>query len=171
MASRFTGTGFERRSPPATALNGIEYNLARALGPALAGIVIAVWGISTVFLLNAASFLGVLFVIRRWKRHSRARTVPSETLTGATAAAIRYVRYSPSLRALLIRSGAVMFFASAFLALLPSVAQRVSGSSLGYGILLGCFGVGAMLGALMMERVRARWPVEIVVSTGILSSV
>ena len=153
--------------PAATALNGIEYNLARALGPALAGIVIAVWGISTVFFLNAASFLGVLFVIRRWKRHSRARTVPSETLTGATAAAIRYVRYSPSLRALLIRSGAVMFFASAFLALLPSVAQRVSGSSLDYGILLGCFGVGAMLGALMMERVRARWPVEIVVSTGI----
>lgn len=111
---------------------------------------------------------GVLFVIGRWKRHSRARTAPTETLSGATAAAFRYVRYSPALRALLIRSGAVMFFASALLALLPSVAHRVSKSPLGYGILLGCFGVGAILGALMMEQVRARWPVEIVVSTGIL---
>jgi predicted MFS family arabinose efflux permease len=154
--------------PAATALNGIEYNLARALGPALAGIVITLAGISTAFFLNAASFLGVLFVIGRWKRHPRARTAPPETLSGATAAAMRYVRYSPALRALLIRSGAVMFFASALLALLPSVAHRVSKSPLGYGILLGCFGAGAILGALMMERVRARWPVEIVVSTGIL---
>lgn len=152
----------------ATALNGIEYNLARALGPALGGIVIAVAGIGIAFLLNAASFIGVLFIIGRWKPRPRARTVPPETLGGATAAAIRYTRYSPALRALLIRSGAVMFFASALLALLPSVAHRVSKSPLGYGILLGCFGVGAMLGALMMERVRARWPVEIVVSTGIL---
>ncbi len=154
--------------PAATALNGIEYNLARAIGPALAGIVITIAGVSTAFLLNTASFFGVLFVVGRWKRHPRARTAPPETLSGATAAAIRYVRYSPALRALLTRSGAVMFFASALLALLPSVAHRASKSPLGYGILLGCFGIGAMLGALMMERVRARWPVEIVVSTGIL---
>jgi MFS family permease len=89
-------------------------------------------------------------------------------LSGATAAAIRYVRYSPSVRVLMGRSGAVMFFASGLLALLPSVAHGVSDSPLGYGLLLGCFGLGAVLGALVMQRVRARWSAEAVVSGGVL---
>ena len=151
----------------AAALNGIEFNFARAVGPALAGIVIAASGVGTAFALNAASFLGVIVVVARWKRHPGKRTGPPETLGGATAAAIRYVRYSPAVRILLFRSGVVMFFASGLFALLPSVAHGVSDSPLGYGLLLGCFGVGAVVGALVMQRVRALWSAESVVSGGV----
>jgi MFS family permease len=152
----------------ASALNGIEFNLARALGPALAGIVIAASGVGTAFAINAASFLGVIVVIARWRRHPRKRSAPAETLGGATAAAIRYVRYSPAVRTVLLRSGVGMFFASALLALLPSVAHGVNQSPLGYGLLLGCFGLGAVLGALVLQKARARWSAETVVSCGVL---
>ena len=151
----------------AAALNGIEFNFARAIGPALAGVVIAVAGVGSAFLINAASFRGVIVVIGRWKRPSRKQTAPPESVTGATAAAIRYVRYSPALRALLVRSGIVMFFASGLLAVLPSIAHGVSESPMGYGALLGCFGFGAVLGALVMQRVRSRWSTELVVSGGV----
>ena len=154
--------------PAAAALNGIEFNFARAIGPALAGIVIAVANVGTAFLVNAASFLGVIFVIARWKRPRHKSTTPPETLSGATVAALRYVRYSPAIRTLIIRSGILMFFASGFLALLPSLAHEASRSPMGYGLLLGSFGLGAVLGALMMQRVRARWSAEAVVSCGIL---
>ncbi len=87
----------------ASALNGIEFNFARAFGPAVAGIVIAAAGVGTAFAINAASFLGVIVVIARWKRHPRKRSAPAETLGGATAAAIRYVRYSPAVRIVLLR--------------------------------------------------------------------
>jgi MFS family permease len=152
----------------ASALNGIEFNFARAVGPALAGVVIAAWSVGTAFAINAASFLGVIAVVARWKRHAQKRTAPPETLSGATAAAIRYVRYSPSVRMVLFRSGVGMFFASGLLALLPSVAHAVSGGPITYGILLGCFGLGALMGALVMQRVRARWPAETVVAVGVL---
>src|SRR4029077_8981751 len=92
---------------------------------------------------------------------------PPETITGATVAAIRYVRYSPAIRVVLLRAGAAMFFASGLLALRPSVADRLSGSPLGYGVMLGCFGLGAVLGAVVMQRARARWSADVVVSAGI----
>jgi MFS family permease len=152
----------------ASALNGIEFNFARAVGPGLAGVVIAAAGVGAAFVINAVSFLGVIVVVARWKRHPRERSGPAETLSGATAAAIRYVRYSPAIRVVLLRSGVGMFFASALLALLPSVAHAVSDSPLGYGFLLGCFGLGAVLGALVLQRARARWSVEVVVSSGVL---
>src|SRR6266567_19586 len=68
--------------PAASALNGIEFNFARAVGPALAGLVIAFAGIGSAFVLNAASFVGVILVIARWKRPAVKRTTPPETLTG-----------------------------------------------------------------------------------------
>jgi MFS family permease len=152
----------------AAALNGIEFNFARAIGPALAGIIIAAAGVGSAFVINAASFLGVILVVARWKRHPRKRTTPAETLSGATAAAVRYVRYSPSLRTLLFRSGIVMFFASGLLALLPAVAHEMRKSPTGYGFLLGAFGFGAVVGALGMQRARSRWSAEAVVSGGVV---
>src|SRR5579863_1846261 len=153
--------------PAASALNGIEFNFARAVGPALAGFVIAFAGIGAAFVLNAASFVGVIFVVARWKRSVVKRATPPETVTGATVAAIRYVRYSPAVRIILLRAGTAMFFASCLLALLPSVAHRISGSPIGYGVLLGCFGCGAVLGALAMQRARSRWSADVIVSVGI----
>src|SRR5579864_7890247 len=149
--------------PAASALNGIEFNFARAVGPALAGFVIAFAGIGAAFVLNAASFVGVILVVARWKRPAVKRTTPPETVTGATIAAIRYVRFSPTVRVVLLRAGTAMFFASALLALLPSIAHRISVSPIGYGILLGSFGFGAVIGALLMQRARSRWSADDIV--------
>src|SRR5580658_1842499 len=78
---------------PALALNGIEFNLARAVGPGLAGLVIAAVGVATAFVVDAISFLGVIYVIFKWKRPVQKSTLPAETITEASWAAIRYVRY------------------------------------------------------------------------------
>ena len=118
-------------------------------------------------MLNVASFVGVILLVARWKRPARRRTTPPETVTGATVAALRYVRFSPALRGMMIRAGVTMFFASALLALMPLVARTVSASPTGYGILLGCFGTGAVLGALTMQPARARWSAETVASGGV----
>jgi MFS family permease len=149
---------------PALALNGIEFNLARAVGPALAGLLIAAVGVGIAFTLNALSFLGVIYVIARWKRHSSNSKLPSETLAGATTAALRYVRYSPNVRVLLLRAACVIFFSSSFWALLPTIAKGLSGGSLAYGLLLGFFGIGAVLGAIALQRLRKAYSVEAVVS-------
>jgi predicted MFS family arabinose efflux permease len=153
--------------PAASALNGIEFNLARAVGPALGGAVVAFAGVGMAFLINAFSFAGVILVVARWKRPVVKRATPPETVAGATRAAIRYVRHSPEVRKVMVRAGAGMFFASGLLALLPSLAHRISDSPVVYGVLLGGFGCGAILGALAMQRARARWSVDLVVSAGI----
>jgi MFS family permease len=151
----------------ASALNGIEFNFARAVGPGLAGFVVAAAGVGTAFLLNAASFIGVIWVIARWKRPVRKRTAPPETLLGGAIAGIRYVRYSPLIRGLMLRSGFVIFFTTALTALLPLIAHDVKDSPAIFGILLGCFGLGAVLGAVFMQRARNRWSAGIVASAGI----
>ena len=152
----------------ASALNGIEFNFARAVGPALAGFIIAAAGVGVAFTINAISFIGVIVVVARWRRPVKKRTTPAETVVGATVAAVRYVRYARSLRGMMLRSGVTMFFASALLALLPSVAHTVSASPTGYGVLLGCFGAGAVLGATTMPRARARFSTETVASAGVV---
>jgi MFS family permease len=154
--------------PAASALNGIEFNLARAVGPALAGVVIAAAGVAAAFVANVVSFFGVLLVVARWKRPIRKRTAPPETLTGATVAAIRYVRHSPAILTVVVRTGIVMFFSSALFALLPTVARTVNETAIGYGLLLGCFGAGAIGGALIMQPARARWSTEVIVSAGVV---
>jgi MFS family permease len=151
----------------ASALNGIEFNFARAVGPALAGVIVAAAGVGAAFVVNAVSFIGVIVVVARWKRPVHTRTTPPETVAGATVAAIRFVRFSPGMRGVMFRSGVVMFFASALLALLPSVARQVSEAATGYGVLLGCFGVGAVVGALAMQPARERWSTETVASGGV----
>ena len=151
----------------ASALNGIEFNLARAVGPALAGGVIAAAGAGAAFVLNALSFVAVLWVVARWKRQPRSHAFPVETVTGATLAAVRYVRNSPDIRGVTLRSGIVMFFASAILALLPTVAARANSGALGFGLLLGCFGFGAIGGALLLQQPRKRLSTDAVVSASV----
>jgi MFS family permease len=152
----------------ASALNGIEFNLARAVGPALAGVVIAAAGVATAFVTNFVAFFGVILVVAKWKRPVHKLTAPPETFTGATVAAIRYVRYSPAILTVLVRTGAVTFFSSSLFALLPTVAHGVNKSAIGYGLLLGCFGFGAVIGALIMQPARARWSTEVIVSSGVV---
>jgi MFS family permease len=153
----------------ASALNGIEFNLARAVGPAIAGTIISVAGVATAFIANFVSFFGVILVVSRWKRPLRRRSAPPESFSGATVAAIRYVRHSPAILRVLLRTGVVMFFSSALFALLPTVSRNVNRSATGYGLLLGCFGGGAIIGALVMQSARDRLAMESIVSTGVVT--
>ncbi|MDQ2695678.1 MAG: MFS transporter [Pseudomonadota bacterium] len=141
----------------AVALNSMGMNVSRAIGPALAGLIVAASGPGVVFLLNAASFLSVIGVLYLWRRQPRDSTLPAERFFGALRAGLRYARHAPALQAVLIRGGAFFLFASASWALLPLVArQELGGGPQSYGLLMGCIGAGAVGGALLLPRLRAR---------------
>src|SRR5207248_4576275 len=136
-------------------LNAAGFNLARAVGPALGGFVVAAAGPAAVFLVNAGSFLGVLVSIYRWRPNRVPSDAPPEDMLGATAAGMRYVRHAPALQAVLVRTGVFIFGASALWALLPVVARHQLGlDATRYGIVLGGLGFGAVAGALLLPRLR-----------------
>ena len=140
---------------PAVSLNGISMNLARAVGPALGGLLVATAGAAATFALNALSFVAVMAVLARWRRPTPERSLPPEELFGAMRAGLRYVRHSPALRTVLLRTGSFVLPASAVWALLPVYARNelALGPS-GYGVLLGFFGVGAVAGGIALPRAR-----------------
>lgn len=148
----------------ASALSWMEYNLARVVGPALTGALIAGGAVGTVFVLDAVSFIGVILVIARWKRLPPKEVAPAETVGEAVTGALRYFRYSPAIRTLACKAGIVVFFTSAILALLPSVAQRVNESPVALSLMLGCFGAGGITGGLLLQVVPPRWSTESVAS-------
>jgi MFS family permease len=150
--------------PAALALNGIEFNLARAVGPGVAGFIIAAVGVAATFAFNCLSFLGVIVVVAKWNRPARKSNLPVETFRGAMSAALRYVRYSPGIRTLLVRSAFLIFFTSCFWALLPTAARDLSKSPVAYGFLLGFFGAGAVLGAIVLQRTRSKFSTETILS-------
>lgn len=152
---------------PAVALNSVAYNVARAAGPALGGAVIAATSSGIAFLMNAASFFGVIFFLYRWKRPS-----PEHTETGrvieSMRAGFRYVRRAPVVHAVLVRTGAFSLAASSLLALLPLIARRCQYGATGYGLLLGSFGLGALAGAALLPRLRMRLSVNRLVALGVV---
>ena len=143
--------------PQAAALNGVNMNLARAVGPALGGVIVATAGAGWVFVLNAVSFVGIAAVVARWRAPQRVDAGSREHLVEAVRAGGRYVRHALIVRRLLYRAVLFIPAASAVWALLPVVASRNLGlGSAGYGLLLGMVGFGAVSGALVIPRVRAR---------------
>jgi predicted MFS family arabinose efflux permease len=139
----------------AIALNGIQFKSARAIGPALGGVLIATIGVGSAFPVNASSFLGVVLLLYFWRREPSKSTLPAERLVGAIKAAIRYTRHSRPLTAVLVRAGAFVIGASAVPALLPLYARNELGAgATGYGVLLGFFGAGGVIGGLLMPQVR-----------------
>jgi MFS family permease len=154
-----------RRHAPAVALNSVGFNVARAVGPALGGIVIAIAGSGVAFLLNAASFFGVIFFLYRWKR-PRFENMETGRVTDAILTGLRYGRDASVVRCVLIRTGAFSLAASSLLALLPIVA-RPHGAT-GYGLLLGSFGLGALAGAAVLPRLRSTLSVDGVVTVAIV---
>lgn len=154
---------------PAVALNSASINLARSVGPALAGLIIAATSPAATFALNAVSFAGVLFVLFRWPRKRQEAVLPGERVLGAVRTGLRYVRHSPMVLATLTRSSAFTVFASSLLALLPALARFELGRGpTGYGVLLGFFGAGAVAAATVLPRVRQRLSSEDVVAAAIL---
>jgi MFS family permease len=142
--------------PQAIALGALTYNLGRAIGPAIGGVVVALAGPAWVFLLNAVSFVAVVAVLVRWRRRDAASTLPAETMAGAMRAGARYAMHSPSLRQVLARGAVFAIPAGAALSLLPVVARDSLGlGSGGYGLLLAFFGLGAALAAILRPRIDA----------------
>jgi MFS family permease len=143
--------------PSAVALNSAGINLARAIGPALGGLIVARFGPQAAFGLNALSFIGVIVVLYRWRREKPFNRLPAEHLFGAMVAGLRYARYATGFRNVLGRAFLFVFPASALWGLLPLLArQELNLSASGYGILLGAVGLGAVSGAYFMPRLRKK---------------
>jgi MFS family permease len=149
----------------AIALNGINFNLARAVGPALGGVVVSFLGAGATFVLNAVSFLGVMIVLYEWKREHNPGVLPAERIWGAIRAGLRYVRHAPPLRAVLMRTAAFIVGGSAMWAVLPLLARNeLHMNAGGYGSLLAAFGGGAVAGGAMLPWLNRRMSRDAIVA-------
>ncbi len=152
----------------ATALNGVGFNIGRAAGPALGGLVIAAFGVAVPFWIFAASNIGIVAALIWWRKpRNAAESLPAERLVSAVRAGVRHVANNPYLRATLIRVLAFFPFASAYFALLSLVARdQISGGPQVYGILLGAIGVGAVGGSLALRWLKEELGPDRLVATG-----
>ncbi|HVK69119.1 MAG TPA: MFS transporter, partial [Polyangium sp.] len=141
----------------AVTLSGVAVNVARALGPAIGGIGLALAGSGPVYAFNALAFFVVVIQVLRWKPPVTKATLPPERVVGAIVAGLRFARRAPALRAVLFRAAAFIVAGSALWALLPVIARReLHMTPLRFGILLGCIGAGALAGAAVMPRARQK---------------
>ncbi len=141
--------------PAASALGAVNTNLARSAGPAVAGLLVAHIGSAAVFALNALSYAVFALALLFWRRAPRKGPSHPERFGPAIRAGGRFVRYSPTVRRLLIRVILFVLPGSVVWGLLPVVAHRELGlGASGYGVLLAALGVGAIAGALLMPRIR-----------------
>lgn len=147
--------------PGAIALGSLSVNLARSVGPAIGGVIVAAAGPGAAFLLNAVSFTVIVAVLASWRRPGIAGPLPAERLLGAMRTGLRYVGHAPRLVSVLVRSSAFIACGTALWALLPLLARRELGlGAAGYGGLLAVFGVGAVSAATVLPRVRRRVSTE-----------
>ena len=152
----------------AVALNSMGINISRAIGPAVAGMLIAGFGLFWPFALNALSTLIVIAALIWWKPAKEAPdTLPAEHVIGGMMAGLRYAMFTKPIRLVLVRAAAFFLFASAFWAMLPLVARVVLGGGAGlYGGLLASVGVGAVAGALLLPGLRAKLGPDMTVMLG-----
>lgn len=141
--------------PQASALNSVSLNLSRAVGPALGGIIVAASGPEAVFALRAVSLVGIIGVLLMWRYERQPSAAPGERFIGAVRAGIRYVRYSPPMHAVLVRTASFVIFATSLWALMPLIAKQQLGTGAGgYGIMLGCLGGGAVVTTFLLPKLR-----------------
>ncbi|HZR74847.1 MFS transporter [Bradyrhizobium sp.] len=143
--------------PAAVALNGISYNIARSFGPAIGGIVVATAGAMAAFAANAILYLPLMAALFLWRRESAPSRLPRERLNRAIVSGVRYIANSPSIKIVLIRTLVTGLIGGSISALMPLVARDLlHGGAQTYGIMLGAFGMGAVIGALNISEVRKR---------------
>ena len=143
--------------PAAVALNGISYNIARSFGPAIGGIVVATSGAVAAFAVNAVLYLPLMVVLFLWNRTHEPSRLPRERLNRAIVSGVRYIANSPSIRIVLIRTLVTGIIGGSVSALMPLVARDLlHGGAQTYGVMLGAFGMGAVIGALNIGEVRRR---------------
>jgi MFS family permease len=152
--------------PGAVAFNSMGFNIARSVGPALGGAIVAAAGAAVAFAMNAMSYIPLVVVLKRWRPPPSQQLLPRETLGLAMASGIRYVALSPSIHTVLTRGAVFGVGASSMMALMPLVARDlIAGGPLTYGLLLGSFGAGAVGGAIVSARLRDRLSSEGLVRT------
>jgi MFS family permease len=150
--------------PSAVALNSLAFNIARTAGPAIGGVIVAKAGPPAAFLLNSLSYVGLIIVLTLWRRPRPAPFLPPENMFMAMGAGIRYARLSPDIRTVLIRGAVFGVLGSSIWALMPLIARDlIGGNAVTYGVLLGAFGSGAVLGALSSTSLRKRYSNEVIV--------
>ncbi|MBN8992569.1 MAG: MFS transporter [Rhizobiales bacterium] len=143
--------------PQAVALNGISYNIARSFGPAVGGIVVATAGAVAAFAVNAVLYLPLMIVLFLWNRTHEPSRLPRERLNRAIVSGVRYIANSPPIRIVLVRTLVTGLIGGSVSALMPLVARDLlHGGAQTYGIMLGAFGMGAVIGALNITEVRKR---------------
>lgn len=153
--------------PGAVGLNSMGFNLARSIGPAIGGAIVAAAGAAAAFAVNAASYLAFILGIFRLPPVERDLTLPREGVAPAIGAGFRYMVMSPALIRVMARAALFGAGASSVMALLPVYTRdTMGGTAFTYGVYLGCFGVGAIGGVLMNARLRARLRNEHVVEIG-----
>jgi MFS family permease len=153
----------------AITLQSIGFNIARAAGPAIGGLLVASAGPGWTFLLNAVSFLGVVAVLFAWRRPKVESVLPAERFLGAMRTGMRYVRHAPEVIAPIVRGSVFVLCASSLWALLPIVAKVDLGQgAAGYGILLTALGLGAVGAALLLPRLKRQRSSDRVVAVATL---
>ena len=140
----------------AISLNSMSFNSARSIGPAIGGLLVAAMGPAVVFFLNAASFLGTVFVLVSWKRPPFQR--PQKEVLKTLKEGFVFAFFSPVMRAPLLRVSVFAFAASTIWAVLPLLAREgLKTNALGYGFLLGAFGLGSIVTGGLVPGLRHRW--------------
>lgn len=144
--------------PAAVTLGSLSLNISRAIGPALAGALIAAFGPAVCFSLNAVSFLVVLLTIQRWRPEKKPAPLRGERFLGALGAACRYAAHAPAMQTVLARTCAFVLCGVAVTSLLPIQAtHRLQLPASQFGLLMGAFGCGAITMAVAgLPRLRAR---------------
>jgi len=152
----------------AVAANSVGINISRAVGPALSGVITAALGIAAPFWIDAFSNLATIGALGWWRPPPKAaRRLPAERFASAIGTGIRYARNNRPLRATLLRAVAFFLFASAYWALLPLVARsQIAGGAEVYGLLLGAIGAGALGGAFVLPRLKAKLGADGMVAAG-----
>lgn len=147
--------------PSAVSLNSMGFNLMRSIGPAAGGAIVALAGAAAAFAVNTLSYVAIIFALLRWKAPARDTHLPREPMGSAFAAGLRYVAMSPNLMRVILRGFWFGLSAIALLALLPIIVREtLQASAFTYGVMLGCFGMGAVVGALMNAQLRAKFTNE-----------
>lgn len=147
--------------PQAISLNSVAFNLARSVGPALGGVILSIFNTAVAFAINAVSFIGMVVVLLRWHpvaEQPRQR----QPMLSAIATGVRHCAGSSPIRRLLLRGFTLGFGVAAYNGLLPAIARTQLGAGeIGFGLVLGAFGVGSIIAALFVTSLRRRFGFEL----------